>query len=44
MYIREECRLSVFEKRILRPIFGPKRDGNGEGLTMNFIAYAVNLI
>ena len=28
--LREECRLSVFENRILRRIFGPKRDGNGE--------------
>jgi hypothetical protein len=27
---REECRLKVFENRILRPIFGPKRDVNGE--------------
>jgi hypothetical protein len=24
--LREECRLSVFEKRVLRRIFGPKRD------------------
>ena len=28
--LREECRLSVFENRILRRIFGPKRNGNGE--------------
>ena len=28
--IREECRLRVFENRILRRIFGPKRDENGE--------------
>ena len=28
--LREECRLSVFENRILRRIFGPKRDENGE--------------
>ena len=27
---REECRLSVFENRILRRIFGPKRGENGE--------------
>ena len=27
--LREECRLRVFENRILR-IFGPKRDENGE--------------
>ena len=25
-----ECRLRVFENRILRRIFGPKRDENGE--------------
>ena len=24
--LREECRLRVFEKRVLRSIFGPKRD------------------
>ena len=28
--LREESRLRVFEKRILRRIFGPKRDENGE--------------
>ena len=28
--IREEYRLRVFENRILRRIFGPKRDDNGE--------------
>ena len=28
--LREESRLRVFENRILRRIFGPKRDGNGE--------------
>ena len=27
--LREECRLRVFAKRILRLIFGPKMDGNG---------------
>ena len=25
--LREECRLRVFENRVLRSIFGPKRDG-----------------
>ena len=28
--LREECRLWVFENRILRRIFGAKRDENGE--------------
>ena len=28
--LREECRLRLFENRILRRIFGPKRDENGE--------------
>ena len=26
----EECRLRVFEYKILRRVFGPKRDANGE--------------
>ena len=28
--LRVEFRLRVFENRILKRIFGPKRDGNGE--------------
>jgi hypothetical protein len=28
--LTEECRLKVFENRILRQIFGPKKDENGE--------------
>ena len=28
--LRNECRLWVFENRILRRIFGPKRDESGE--------------
>ena len=28
--LKEECRLMIFESRILRQIFGPKRDENGE--------------
>ena len=28
--LREELRLRIFEDRILRRIFGPKRDDNGE--------------
>ena len=30
LILREECRLRVFENRILRGIFEPKRDLNGE--------------
>ena len=29
--LKEECRLRVFENRILRRIFGPQRDDNGSG-------------
>jgi hypothetical protein len=29
--LREECRLRIFENRILRRIFWPKRDENVEG-------------
>ena len=28
--LREECRLRVFENRILRRVFGPKRDKNSD--------------
>ena len=28
--LKEECRIRLFENRILRRIFGPKRDENGE--------------
>jgi len=31
----KECRLKVFENRILRRIFGPKRDENGEWRRLN---------
>ena len=30
LILREECRLRVFENRILRRIFGPKRDAIGK--------------
>ena len=33
--LREECRLRVFENRILRRIFWPKRDENGEWRRLN---------
>ena len=47
--LREERRLRIFENRILRRIFGPKRDENGEwsrvGSTMrNFIVCTVHLM
>jgi len=35
--LREECRLRVFENRVLGRVFGPKRDvvtGNGENYIM----------
>jgi hypothetical protein len=35
--LKDECRLRVFENRVLRRIFGPKRDevkGNGENYKM----------
>jgi len=33
--LREECRLRVFENRILRRVFEPKRDENGEWRTLH---------
>ena len=45
--LREECRLRVFENRILKGIFGPRRMriGSGEGsTTRNFIVCTVHLI
>ena len=30
LILREERRLRLFEKKIMRRIFGPKRDANGE--------------
>jgi hypothetical protein len=47
LILREEHRLRVFENRILRRIFGPKQDENGEwrSSTMrNFIVCTVHLI
>jgi hypothetical protein len=41
----EKCRIRGFENRILRRIFGPKRDENGEVFPMrNFIVCTVHLI
>jgi hypothetical protein len=40
--LREELRLRVFENRVLRRIFGPKRDevtgDGGNGIMRSFIA------
>ena len=47
LVLREESRLRIFENRILRQIFGPKKDvnGAGEGFKMrNFILCTVHLI
>ena len=36
LILREECRLRVFENRVLRRIFGPKRDEvTGEWKTLH---------
>jgi hypothetical protein len=45
-YLREEHRLRVFENRVLRKIFGPKRKtDNGENyIMMNFMACMLHLI
>jgi len=40
--LREERRLRVFENRVLRRIFGPKRDevtGNGENYIMRNVIF-----
>jgi hypothetical protein len=46
--LREECRLRVFENRILKRIFGPNRDVNGEWRRLHneelFIVCTVHLI
>ena len=46
--LREECRLKVSENKILRRIFGPKRDENGEWRRLhtmrNFVVCTVHLI
>jgi hypothetical protein len=38
--LKEERRLKVFENRVLRTVFGPKRDeatGNGENYVMSLV-------
>jgi hypothetical protein len=50
LILREECRLGVFENRVLRRIFGPKRDQltgewrrlHGEKLTD--LSYSPNIV
>jgi hypothetical protein len=46
--LRKECRLRFFENRVLRRIFGPKRDearGSGEAyITRSFIFYTPHQI
>jgi len=40
--LREERRLRVFENRVLRRVFGPKRDevtGNGENYIMRSLVF-----
>ena len=34
--LKEECRLRVFENRVLRRIFGPKRDENGDWRKLHY--------
>jgi hypothetical protein len=49
-HLREECRLRVFENRVLRRIFGPKRDevtGEWKRLRnkeLNDLYYSPNII
>jgi hypothetical protein len=42
--LREECRLRVFENKVLRKIFGPKRDEvTGEWRRLHYkVLYALN--
>jgi hypothetical protein len=45
--LREECRLRVFENRVLRRIFGPKRDevtGEWRSLRYNALYFSRNTI
>jgi hypothetical protein len=41
--LREECMLRVFEKRVLRRIFGPKMEETGEDCIMwSFITFTLH--
>jgi len=45
--LREERRLRVFENRVLRGVFGPKRDevtGNGENYIMRSLVILPNIV
>jgi hypothetical protein len=45
--LREEHRLRVFENRVLRRIFGPKREEDGSWrklFIINFITFILHLI
>ena len=42
--LREECRIRVFENRILRRIFGPKRDDNGEWRRVHSFYRSPNIV
>ena len=44
LVLRKECRLRVFVNRILRWIFGPKRDGNGEWRGLHSLYRSPNII
>jgi hypothetical protein len=42
--MREKCRLKVFENRVLRRVFQPKRDevtGDGENYTMRSLMICI---
>jgi hypothetical protein len=42
--LREELRLRVFENRVLRRVFGPKRDGSGENYIMGSLMICTHQI
>ena len=42
--LNKECRLSVFENRILKQIFGPKRDENGEWRRLHSLYRSSNIV
>ena len=42
--LREESRLRVFENKILKQIFGPKRDENGEWRRLHSLYRSSNIV